>query len=69
MMRRPLVIKDGRISELPIGDRVAGVIDPTAPYFIPETEYWAVNEYRQSLIHLDLEVQGVLEIDGVLIEV
>ena len=48
---------------------VGAAADSTVPYFIPVGITFAVNEYKQALFETTIEVQGTLEVNGLLIEV
>lgn len=43
--------------------------DQAPPYFIPSGETFNISSNRQALVHLDVEVAGFLNIDGVMVEV
>lgn len=43
--------------------------DNTTPYFIPAGETFTNHINRQNLFHVDIVIDGVLAIDGMLIEV
>jgi hypothetical protein len=41
----------------------------TTPYYIPIGGTWINNLYNQSLFAVSIDVQGILEVDGILCEV
>lgn len=43
--------------------------DNTTPYYIPIGGTWINNLYKQSLFAVSIDVQGILEVDGILCEV
>lgn len=43
--------------------------DNTTPYYIPIGGTWINNLYNQSLFAVSIDVQGILEVDGILCEV
>lgn len=48
---------------------VGAAADSTVPYFIPAGVTYTVNQYKQALFTTTIDVEGTLEIDGLLIEV
>jgi hypothetical protein len=43
--------------------------DSTTPFFIPDGVLFTVNENKQALKHLDIDVEGLMEVNGALVEV
>jgi hypothetical protein len=48
---------------------VGSAADSTVPYFIPAATTYTVNENRQALFATSIDVEGFLEVNGLLIEV
>ena len=48
---------------------VGAASDSTVPYFIPTGETFVVNLFRQALFSTSIDVEGTLEVNGLLIEV
>jgi len=46
-----------------------GDITTAVPYYIPATESFTVTQYSQALYAIFIDAQGLLIVDGVLIEV
>lgn len=48
---------------------VGAAADSTVPYFIPASTTYTVNENKQALFATSIDVEGTLEVNGLLIEV
>jgi hypothetical protein len=48
---------------------VGAASDSTVPYFIPAATTYTVNEYKQALFATSIDVEGTLEVNGLLVEV
>lgn len=66
--RRPLVAVDGELAELPTGDSLAGAA-MTMPINIGEGLGFTVGENTQALFSEEIQLNGDLTLDGILIEV
>jgi hypothetical protein len=43
--------------------------DSAVPYFIPVSQTYTVAEYKQALFAVNIDVEGTLEVNGILCEV
>jgi hypothetical protein len=68
MERRPIVLKDGRLQELPLGDSLpsgsSGDDFLSSYYFIDAAQSLLIPQYKQMIVVDSLEVSGTLEIGG-----
>jgi hypothetical protein len=48
---------------------VGSAADSTVPYFIPAATSFIVNENKQALFGMTIDVEGTLEVNGILLEV
>ena len=48
---------------------VGAAADSTVPYYIPVGTTFTVGQYKQALFETTIEVQGTLEVNGILVEV
>jgi hypothetical protein len=48
---------------------VGAAADSTVPYFIPPATTFTVNDNKQALYSVPIDVEGTLEINGLLVEV
>ena len=51
------------------GFTIQGSGSAVVPYFIDEDDSFSVAEFNQALFHMPIEVDGVLTVDGYLVEV
>lgn len=52
-----------------VGGGATGTVSGMVPYFIPAADSFRVPEFRQALFAMTIEVEGVLAVDGYLLEV
>ena len=62
-MSQILSLENGRVKVVELGD------SPLVPYFIPSGGVFLVPENKQALFAMDVDIEGLLIIDGYLIEV
>lgn len=48
---------------------VGAASDSTVPYFIPTATAFTVNENKQALFSIPIDIEGTLEVNGLLVEV
>lgn len=68
-VRRPLVMVNGQLQELPIGDTLAGAGGSSTPTKVAPTGTFTVAADTQVLFAADIDVQGALDVSGTFIEV
>lgn len=62
MGKKLLILENGRI-------KVLGESSPLVPFFIPSGETFTIPENAQGLTAMDIEIHGILDVEGYLVEV